>query len=177
MLKVALVIGSLRKDSVNKKVAQVIMEIAKDWQFDLVQIGDLPVYNQDFDGEQIASYDRVRQQISAADLVLFVTPEHNRSVPAAVKNLIDITSRPAGQSLWTGKKVALVTASPGTFGGLSSGLHLRQIMQALGASVLIAPEVYLSRAFDMLDEQGNFDSERTYQFLQKFVQSVNAWVT
>lgn len=176
-MKVALIIGSLRKDSINRKVAEVIQRLApEDWQFDEVKLDDLPVYNQDFDEQQIDSYERVRQQIAAADAILFVTPEHNRSVPAAVKNVLDIVSRLAGKSQWAGKKSAVVTASPSTFGGLSSGLTLRQILQSLGVPVLISPEVHLSRAFDMLNEQGEFDNQRTEEFLQKFVNSFDAWL-
>ena len=109
---IALVIGSLRRDSINRKIAQYIQSIAPaSWVIDEIHIGDLPVYNQDFDAERIEAYERVRAQIKQADAVLFVTPEHNRSIPAAVKNLLDITSRPVGQSVWTGKRAAVVCAS------------------------------------------------------------------
>ena len=174
---IALVIGSLRRDSINRKVAQYIQSVAPNsWQISEVNIADLPVYNQDFDEETIASYDRVRAQIRAADAVLFVTPEHNRSIPAAVKNLLDIASRPMGQSIWGGKRAAVVCASPSTFGGLSSGLQLRQVLEALGVSVMISPEVFLSRAFDLLDEKGEFADERSKVFLQKFATSWDAWL-
>ena len=102
---IALVIGSLRRDSINRKVAQYIQNIApSSWQITEVQIGDLPVYNQDFDEQSIAQYDRIRAQIAAADAVLFVTPEHNRSIPAALKNLLDVASRPACKGVWAGKR-------------------------------------------------------------------------
>lgn len=174
---IALVIGSLRRDSINRKVAQYIQSIApSSWQITEVQIGDLPVYNQDFDDQSIAQYDRVRAQIAAADAVLFVTPEHNRSIPAALKNLLDVASRPAGKGVWTGKRAAVVCASPSTFGGLSSGLHLRQVLESLGVPVMIAPEVFLSKAFDLLNEQGEFANERSQAFLQKFVTAWDAWL-
>lgn len=174
---IALVIGSLRRDSINRKVAQYIQSIAPaSWVIDEVHIGDLPVYNQDFDAKRIEAYERVRTQIKQVDAVLFVTPEHNRSIPAAVKNLLDIASRPAGQSAWTGKLAAVVCASPSTFGGLSSGLHLRQVLEALGVQVMISPEVFLSKAFDLLNEQGAFANERSQAFVQKFVAAWDVWL-
>ncbi len=174
---IALVIGSLRRDSINRKVAQYIQSIAPaSWVIDEVHIGDLPVYNQDFDAKRIEAYEQVRTQIKQVDAVLFVTPEHNRSIPAAVKNLLDIASRPAGQSAWTGKLAAVVCASPSTFGGLSSGLHLRQVLEALGVQVMISPEVFLSKAFDLLNKQGEFANERSQAFVQKFVVAWDVWL-
>ena len=174
---IALVIGSLRRDSINRKIALYIQSIApSSWQITEVQIGDLPVYNQDFDNESIAAYDRVRQQLQSADAVLFVTPEHNRSIPAALKNLLDVASRPAGKGVWAGKRAAVVCASPSTYGGLSSGLHLRQVLESLGVTVMISPEVFLSKAFDLFNQQGEFDNERSQAFLQKFVTAWDAWL-
>ncbi len=174
---IALVIGSLRRDSINRKIALYIQSIApSSWQITEVQIGDLPVYNQDFDNESIAAYDRVRQQLQSADAVLFATPEHNRSIPAALKNLLDVASRPAGKGVWAGKRAAVVCASPSTYGGLSSGLHLRQVLESLGVTVMISPEVFLSKAFDLFNQQGEFDNERSQAFLQKFVTAWDAWL-
>ncbi|MFD1245946.1 NADPH-dependent FMN reductase [Paralysiella testudinis] len=174
---IALIVGSLRRDSINRKVADYITGVAPQrWQISEIEIGDLPLYNQDLDAEPIEAYERVRGQIAAADVVLVVSPEHNRSVPAAVKNILDIASRPAGRGVWAGKKAAVVTASPGVYGGLSAGLHLRQILQALGVSVLVAPEVYLSRAFDALDEQGQLTDARALALLNRFVQALDAWL-
>lgn len=174
---IALVVGSLRRDSINRKIALYIQSIApSSWQITEVQIGDLPVYNQDFDNESIAAYDRVRQQLQSADAVLFVTPEHNRSIPAALKNLLDVASRPAGKGVWAGKRAAVVCASPSTYGGLSSGLHLRQVLESLGVTVMISSEVFLSKAFDLFNQQGEFDNERSQAFLQKFVTAWDAWL-
>ena len=174
---IALVVGSLRRDSINRKIALYIQSIApSSWQITEVQIGDLPVYNQDFDNESIAAYDRVRQQLQSADAVLFATPEHNRSIPAALKNLLDVASRPAGKGVWAGKRAAVVCASPSTYGGLSSGLHLRQVLESLGVTVMISSEVFLSKAFDLFNQQGEFDNERSQAFLQKFVTAWDAWL-
>ena len=165
---IALVIGSLREESINRKFAEyIVSQLPESVTVNEVNIADLPLYNQDYDGTTIESYERVRQQIKDADAVLMVTPEHNRTMPAALKNVIDIGSRPYGSSVWTDKKVAVVTASPGTYGGRSSGLDVRKSMQMLSAKMMISPEVYLSHATDSLDEEG-VSSERTQKFLQKF---------
>lgn len=153
MKTVALIIGSLAKNSLNRKVATAIVAHApEDINVIEVKIDDLPLYTQDLDETSIASYDRVRAALKQADAVLIVSPEHNRSMPAALKNVIDIGSRPFGQSIWAGKKVGVVTASPGNYGGLVSGLHIRESLSALAAQLLIAPEVYLSRANAAFDE-------------------------
>ena len=166
---IALIIGSLRKASINRKFAEhIVSQIPDSIRVSEVDIADLPLYNQDYDDMTIDSYERVRTQLKAADAVLIVTPEHNRTMPAALKNVVDIASRPHGNSVWTGKKVAVVTASPGTYGGRSSGLDVRKSMQMLSAQTMISPEVYLGRALDSLNEDGSV-SERTQKFLQKFV--------
>ena len=174
----ALVIGSLREGSYNRKVAEYIRSIAPDaWQISEIEIADLPLYNQDYDGQPIECYERVRSQIAAADGILFVTPEHNRSIPAALKNLLDIASRPAGRSVWAGKKAAVLTASIGGYGGINSGLHLRQILQMLGVTVLVQPEVYLARIQSALDEQGVLVESRTQRLLQQWVAAVDQWLS
>ncbi|MEN2750146.1 NAD(P)H-dependent oxidoreductase [Psychrobacter sp. FBL11] len=166
---VALIIGSLRKASINRKFAEfIVSQLPDNVTATEVHIADLPLYNQDYDDQTIDSYDRVRKQIKDADAVLIVTPEHNRTMPAALKNVIDIASRPYKQSVWEGKKVAVVTASPGTYGGRASGLDVRKSMQMLSAQMMIRPEVYLGHATDSLDDEGNV-SDRTQKFLQKFV--------
>lgn len=169
MTKIAVIVGSLSQQSINRNVAnEILKSTPSDMEIVPVQIGDLPLYTQDLDAVSIPAYDRVLAQLAAADAVLIVSPEHNRGVPAAVKNVIDIGSRPFGQSVWANKKVAVVTASPGSYGGINSGLHLRQVLQAVGANVLSAPEVYLSRASLQIDE-------RTAGFLAKFAQTFFAW--
>ena len=175
MTKIALVIGSLSKQSINRAVAEhIAAQAPAGVEIEEVQIGDLPLYTQDLDAESVPPYDRVRAQLKAADAVLIVSPEHNRAMPAAVKNIIDIASRPYGQSVWQGKKVAAITASPGSYGGINSGLQIRQSLQSLGADVLIAPEVFLSRANAALDN-GKVADERTAGFLNKFAAAFYAW--
>ncbi|PJK03141.1 NADPH-dependent FMN reductase [Lysobacteraceae bacterium NML91-0268] len=177
MTRITLVIGSLAQKSLNRAIARhITAQAPAGVDIDEVQIGDLPLYTQDLDSQAIPAYDRVRAQLQAADAVLIVSPEHNRSIPAAMKNLIDIGSRPFGHSVWSGKKVAIVTASPGAYGGINSGLHLRQSLQSLGADILIAPEVFLSRAHTALDEDGQVASESTAGFLNKFAAAFYDWV-
>lgn len=167
---IGLIIGSLRKASINRKFAEyIVSQLPEDIEVIEINIADLPLYNQDYDERDIESYTRVRKQIGAANAILIVTPEHNRTMPAALKNVIDIGSRPHGKSVWTDKKVAVVTASPGTYGGRSSGLDVRKSMQMLSAQMMISPEVYLGHATDSLDENGEV-SARTQKFLQKFVE-------
>ncbi len=176
MTKIALIIGSLSQQSINRVIAEHIASQAPAGvQLEEVQIGDLPLYTQDLDAQSIPQYDRVRAQLQSADAVLIVSPEHNRAMPAAVKNIIDIGSRPFGQSVWNGKKVAVATASPSNYGGINAGLQIRQSVQSLGADVLIAPEVFLSRANAALDN-GKVADERTAQFLNKFASAFYAWV-
>lgn len=173
---IALIIGSLRKESINRKFAEyIVSQIPDSITVSEVNIADLPLYNQDYDDTTIDSYERVRAQLKAADAVLIVTPEHNRTMPAALKNVVDIASRPFKESVWTGKKVAVVTASPSTYGGRSSGLDVRKSMQMLSAQTMISPEVYLGHATDSLNEDGSV-SERTQKFLQKFVDELVEFV-
>lgn len=168
-LNIALVIGSLRKESINRKFAELMVSQMPDGiNVEEVHIADLPIYNQDFDETTIESYERVRKQLKAADAVLIVTPEHNRTMPAALKNVIDVASRPYTENIWTAKKVAVVTASPSTYGARDSGLDVRKSMQMLSAQMMISPEVYLGNATDSLDDEGKV-SERTQKYLQRFV--------
>ncbi|WP_201538604.1 NADPH-dependent FMN reductase [Psychrobacter immobilis] len=168
-INIALIIGSLRKESINRKFAELMVsQMPDNVSIEEVNIADSPLYNQDFDDTTIDSYERVRKQLKAADAVLIVTPEHNRTMPAALKNVVDIASRPYKENIWTAKKVAVVTASPSTYGARDSGLDLRKSMQMLSAQVMISPEVYLGDATDSLDDEGNV-SERTQKYLQNFV--------
>lgn len=175
MTQIALIIGSLSKQSLNRSIAEhIVAQAPEGFNINEVQISDLPLYTQDLDEQAIPAYDRVRDQLKAADAVLIVSPEHNRAMPAALKNLIDIASRPQGLSVWGGKKVAVVTASPGAYGGVHAGLQIRLSLQSLNADVLISPEVFLNRATDAL-ENGKVSDERTAGFLNKFAAAFYEW--
>jgi chromate reductase len=145
-------------------------------KLNIVEIGDLPLYNEDIDIDSPpAAYTAFRQQISAADGVLFVTPEYNRSVPGVLKNAIDVGSRPYGKSAWGGKPGAVVSASPGAIGGFGANHHLRQSMVFLNVPCMQQPEAYLGNAGTFFDAAGTL-SEQTKPFLQTFINAFAAWV-
>ena len=175
---VAVIIGSLRKDSINRKVAHALAEVAPErLKLKVVEIGKLPMYNQDGDDDPPAEWTAFRERISAADAVLFVTPEHNRSVPAALKNAIDIGSRPYGKSAWNGKPGAVVSASPGGIGGFGANHHLRQSLVFLNVPAIAQPEAYIGGADKLFDAQGKLDNDGTRKFLTGFMQSYAAWIS
>ncbi|MDX5372725.1 MAG: NAD(P)H-dependent oxidoreductase [Pseudomonadaceae bacterium] len=175
--KVAVLVGSLRKASINRKLALALGELAPpSLQLELVEIGELPLYNEDIDVSPAPeAYTRFRQQLKAADALLFVTPEYNRSVPGVLKNAIDVGSRPYGQSVFAGKPGAVLTASPGAIGGFGANHHLRQSMVFLDVHMLQQPEAYLGGAGKFFDEQGLLDAG-IEGFLQKFIDAYAAWV-
>ncbi|KAF1029296.1 MAG: Quinone reductase [Pseudomonas sp.] len=175
---VAVLVGSLRKESLNRKVAQALAALAPaHLKLQVVEIGDLPLYNEDHDGATApASYAAFRQQVKSADAVLFVTPEYNRSVPAALKNALDVGSRPYGQSVWGGKPGAIISVSPGAIGGFGANHHLRQSLVFLDVPCLQQPEAYLGGAGSAFDEAGTL-SEKTRPFLQAFIDAYGKWVT
>jgi len=174
---VAIIVGSLRKGSINRKVANALIELAPEGlRLGIVEIGDLPLYNQDLDETPPAAWTTFRARIASAGAVLFVTPEHNRSVPAAMKNALDIGSRPYGKSVWSGKPGAVVSASPGAAGGFGANHHLRQSLVFLNVPAMPQPEVYLGGADKLFDAEGKLANEGTRKFLQGFMQAYAAWV-
>jgi chromate reductase len=174
---VAIIVGSLRKDSLNRKLANALISMAPDsLKMQIVEIGDLPLYNQDFDPDPPPAARRFKEQIQAADAVLFVTPEYNRSVPGVLKNAIDIASRPYGQSAWNGKPGAVISVSPGAIGGFGANHHLRQSLVFLNVPVLQQPEAYIGNAANLFDDKGNITNDSTRDFLQKFLAAYEQWV-
>ncbi|MCF5262345.1 NADPH-dependent FMN reductase, partial [Pseudomonas sp. PA-5-4A] len=141
---IAVLVGSLRKESINRKVALALAELAPaNLKLNIVEIGDLPLYNEDIDGTAPpAAYSTFRQQVRSSDAVLFVTPEYNRSVPAPLKNAIDVGSRPYGQSVYGGKPGAIISVSPGAIGGFGANHHLRQSLVFLDVPCMQQPEAY-----------------------------------
>ena len=175
---IAVIVGSLRKDSINLKVAHALAALAPSGlKLGIVDIAQLPLYNQDGDDNPPAAWTTFRERIKAADGVLFVTPEHNRSVPAALKNAIDVGSRPYGKSAWSGKPGAVVTASPGGIGGFGANHHLRQSLVFLNVPAMAQPEAYLGHADKLFDGDGKLVNDGTRKFLQDFMQAYAAWVT
>ncbi len=179
MRDVAVFVGSLRKDSINRKIAHALMDCAPPTlSLRIVEIGNLPLYNQDEEdnGQPPQEWVRFRREVAKADAVLFVTPEYNRSIPAALKNAIDVGSRPYGKSVWTGKPGAVASASPGAIGGFGANHHLRQSLVFVDVPVLQQPEVYLGAADKMLDDDGRLAKDETRAFLQKFMQGFADWI-
>ena len=173
---VAVVVGSLRKESFNRKVALALAELApSNLKLTIVEIGNLPLYNEDIDVDPPAAYKAFREQIRSSDAVLFVTPEYNRSVPGVLKNAIDVGSRPYGQSAWSGKPGAVISVSPGAVGGFGANHNLRQSMVFLDVPLMQQPEAYLGGAGSAFDEAGNL-SESVRPFLQKFIDAYGKWV-
>ena len=147
--KVAILVGSLRKDSINRKVAKSLCAFSGDrLDCDIVEIGDLPLYNQDYDADSPPQYERFRKEIAAADGILFVSPEYNRGIPGVLKNAIDVGSRPYGKSVFNQKPAAIVTASPGSIGGFGSNHQIRQAAVFLNMPVMQQPEAYLGGVSD-----------------------------
>ena len=144
---VAVIVGSLRKESINRKVANALAEVAPaSLKLVIVEIGNLPLCNQDDDDKSPAPSIAFRESIKATDAVLFVTPEYNRSIPSPLKNALDVGSRPSGQSVWKGKPGAIVSASPGPIGAFGANHHLRQSLVTLNVPAMPQPEMYLGRA-------------------------------
>lgn len=176
--KIAVVVGSLRKDSINRKVALALAALApSSLELKIIDIGDLPLYNEDIDGASPpAAYTAFRQQLGAADAFLFVTPEYNRSMPGVLKNAIDVGSRPYGKSAWGGgRPAAVISASPGAVGGFGANHHLRQSMVFLNVPCMQQPEAYLGNAGTLFDAAGTL-SEQTRPFLQTFIDAFAKWV-
>jgi chromate reductase len=175
--KIAVLVGSLRKDSFSRKIARNIAALApKGYEFDEVDISKVGFYNQDLDGKEPAEWLDLRARIKAADAVLFVTPEYNRSVPGVLKNAIDIASRPYGHSVFNGKPAAVVSNSPGNIGGFGAHHHLRQSLAFLNMPTLQQPEMYLSSVGDWFDENGKLKNDQTRDFLARFARAFADWI-
>lgn len=177
--KIAVIVGSLRKDSLNRKMAKELIKMApSSIKLDIVEIGDLPLYNQDFDdeGQVPAAWTKFREQMKGYQGVLFVTPEYNRSIPAPLKNAIDVGSRPYGKSIWSGKPGAIISLSPGAVGGFGANHQLRQSLVFLDVPTLQQPEAYIGNAGNLFNDKGEIASEDTRKFVQKFIDTYAKWV-
>ena len=169
--RIAVVVGSLRRDSFNRQLAQALAKMApQDVEFVQVRIDDLPLYNQDDDAQQAPPVRRLKSEIAAAQGVLFVTPEYNRSVPGVLKNAIDHASRPYGQSAWADKPAAVIGISIGAIGTALAQQHLRNILAYLDMPTLGQPEMFLQNKPGLFTPDGGIGPDDTKQFLQKFVE-------
>ena len=175
--KVAVVVGSLRKESINRKAALALARLAPEsLDLELVEIGDLPLYDEDVEAAGApAAWTRFREAIRGSDAVLFVTPEYNRSVPGGLKNAIDVGSRPYGQSAWAGKPTAIMSVSPGAIGGFGANHHLRQSLAFLNVP-LLSQEAYVGNAFALFDEAGKLINPATADFLRAYAEAFGHWI-
>jgi chromate reductase len=177
-MKVCVLVGSLRKASFNAMLANALISLApSSLKLEVVEIGQLPLYNEDLDTDSPpAPWTTFRQRVKAADAVLFVTPEYNRSVPAVLKNALDVGSRPYGSSVWDRKPGAIASSSPGAIGGFGANHHLRQSLVFLNVPTLQQPEAYLSHVDKLFDEHGKLVSDGTGKFLQQLMQAFANWI-
>ncbi len=176
---VAVIVGSLRKASFNRKAAHALIAVAPETlRLSIVEIGQLPIYNQDLDDENTppAAWVSFRDQIRPLDAVLFITPEYNRSVPGVLKNAIDVGSRPYGRSVWDKKPAAIMSVSPGAIGGFGANHHLRQSLVFLNMPPMQQPEAYIGGAPILFAEDSSLKNESTGQFFQNFMQRFAAWI-
>lgn len=170
MAKVAVIVGSLRENSFSQRWADNIAgKLPEGTEVVFPEIGDLPLYNEDFDAEETNTpeeYNRFRDEMSDVDAVIFMTPEYNRSMPATIKNALDVGSRPYGSSIWEGKPALVASHSVSGISGFGANHHLRQSLVFLNMPVLQQPEVYLPNSGDLLDDEGNIVGEGTEDVLQ-----------
>src|SRR5690554_4653325 len=166
---IAVFVGSLRKESFNLKTAKSLIKLApSSMSFELIDISNLPFYNEDLEANPPKEWISFREKMKDFDGVLFVTPEYNRSIPAVLKNALDVASRPYGENVWSGKPAAIISQSPGGIAGFGANHHLRQVLTFLNMPVVQQPEAYIGSVHELLDENGNLN-EGTTQFLQSFV--------
>jgi chromate reductase len=174
---VAVLVGSLRKESLNRKMANALIAMAPSGlKLEIVEIGRLPLYNQDYEVAPPPEVLAFKQRIQSADAVLFVTPEYNRTVPGLLKNAIDVASRPSGKSAWSGKPTAVVSVSPGALGGFGANHCLRQSFVFLNMPAMQQPEAYVGHAAQLFNEEGELVNESTREFMGKFLQTFALWI-
>jgi chromate reductase len=177
---IAVLVGSLRRESFNRKTARALMELAPpSLKLEIIEIGDLPIYNQDLDddGTPPPAWTAFRERVSRADGLMFITPEYNRSVPSVLKNAIDVGSRPYGKSAYAGGKPgAVISVSPGAIGGFGANHHLRQSLVFLDVLTMQQPEAYLGGVAKWFDDSGKLQDESARKFLQTIINAYAAWV-
>lgn len=174
--KIAVIVGSLRRDSFNRKLAGALAKLAPpEFEFRQVEIGDLPLYNQDDDADQAASVKRLKSEIASAQGLLFLTPEYNRSIPGVLKNAIDHASRPYGQSVWSGKPAGVIGVSVGAIGTALAQQHLRNILAYLDAPAMGQPEAFIQAKDGLFEADGSIGAA-SRQFLQGWMDRYVVWV-
>ena len=174
---IAVVVGSLRRESFNRKTARALAELApENVALEIVEIGGLPLYDEDLDKDPPEPWRVFRERIARADGVLFVTPEYNRSIPGVLKNAIDVGSRPYGKSAWSKKPGAVISVTPGRLGAFGANHHLRQSCVFLDIPLMQQPEAYVSGAGNLFDDDGALTEDSTRKLLKRFVDAYAEWV-
>lgn len=177
MHSVAVIVGSLRKDSMNKKLARALERLGSDlFTFTTVDISGVPPFNQDDEDQLPEAVKKMKEIVAGADAVLFVTPEYNRSIPGVLKNVLDWGSRPYGQNVWAGKPAAMAGNSPGNVGTAVAQGHLRSVLGFLGMAVTVQPELYFKDAPGLLADDGTVGDPGTEKFLRGFLTAFNDWI-
>ena len=175
---IGIIAGSLRKESFSKKLAKAIVDMAPaGFKFKIISLAELPIYNQDFDDDNQVppAYTTFRDEVKQLDGFIFITPEYNRSVPAVLKNALDVGSRPYGKSVWDGKPGAIFSNSPGAVGGFGANHHLRQSFVFLNIPVMQQPEVYIAKVNELFDQSGTIKEGDTKDFIKKAVDAYIVW--
>ncbi|WP_099205047.1 NADPH-dependent FMN reductase [Scatolibacter rhodanostii] len=175
--KIGIVVGSLRKGAFSQSVANYVASILpSDYEAKFVDLNGVDLFNQDLEGNPPASWTRLREDLKSVDAYLFFTPEHNRSIPAVLKNALDVGSRPYGESVWGGKPAGVVSVSPGGLAGFGANHHLRQVLSFLDIHPLQQPEAYIGSVHTLLNENGEVVNEDTQKHLQAYVAAFEKWV-
>jgi chromate reductase, NAD(P)H dehydrogenase (quinone) len=176
-IKVGVLVGSLRQKSVSRKVARALVGLAPaNLSCSFIEIGELPLYNEELEGEPPAPWTRFRAEVSGTDALLFVTPEFNRGIPGALKNAIDVGSRPWGKSVWAGKPAGVVSQSYGGLGGMAAHHQLRQVLFGVSVAAMPQPEAYIGNAPSLFDDEGNLNNPSTKEFATGFMRAFETWV-
>jgi chromate reductase, NAD(P)H dehydrogenase (quinone) len=177
MYTVAVIVGSLRRDSINRKLAKALAKLGQSkFRFNFVEIGDLPIYNEDLWQDAPASVLRMKNEIESADAVLFVTPEYNRSITPALKNAIDWGTRPWGKNSWAGKPASIVGTTPGAIGTAVAQTHLRSVAVVLDVILMGQPEVYFVNKPGLIDENDDITDDTTREFLEGWLARFESWI-
>src|SRR5476651_399378 len=175
--RVAVIIGSLRKDAFTRRVAHALQQLQPaGLALEIVEIRDLALYNPDSEESPPAAWVAFRDSVRACDTVIFVTPEYNRSIPGGLKNAIDVGSRPYGKSVWSGKPCGVVSASPGALGGFGANHHLRQCFVFLDMPILPQPEMYVGSVDKLVEPGGKVTSDATRELFTKFLSTFASWI-
>jgi len=176
---IAVLVGSLRKQAFSRWLALAAQKLApSSLALEIVEISDLPFFNQDLEDPEKTppAWTAFREKMKTFDGFLFITPEYNRSVPAVLKNAVDVGSRPRGESVWSGKPAGLISQSPGAMGGFGANHHLRQSLSAVNVAVMPQPEAYLGGMAQAFDDKGELVAERTKEFLKKYLEALALWI-